>query len=248
MVLDPFNPMDFPGAALDWGVDHYVVRLDRPYKFLSSALIGEGFIESRWVISQQVSADASLTDPEPCLREAARVQGIPRKARFVGLLTAVSHRDLQVYTVEESGVAVATLVTAGVDHGSSPLEKHVSSHGEPAEQPEEAVSPVGTINIVTLVDANLTPGALVRASTIITEAKTLALVQAGLKTRQGHPTSGTPTDVTVVGHTGRGCSFKYAGSATLVGWLVGHAAYHCVKEGLAAYNRRKQRDQRSMTA
>ena len=240
--------MDFPGAALDWGVGHYVVGLERPHQFLSSAPVGEGFVEARWVISQQVPADATLVYPELCLRKAARLRGIPREECFVGLLTAVSHRDLQIYTVQESGVVVTTLVTAGVDHGSSPLEKHISSHGDLAERPVEAGSPAGTINIVTLVDADLTPGALVRASTIITEAKTLALAQGGLKTRQGHQTTGTPTDVTVVGHTGRGNHFKYAGSATLVGWLVGHAAHHCVKQGVAAYNKRKQRQQRSLTA
>ena len=220
---------------------------ERPYQFLSSAPVGEGLIEARWVFSRQVSADAALLDPELFLREAAVLRGIPQGECFVGVLTAVSHRDLQIYSVEESGVTVTTLATVGVDHGSSPLEKQVSSYGEPAQGPVEPISRPGTINIVTLVDANLTPGALVRASTVATEAKTLALMEAGLKTRQGHPTTGTATDVTVVGHSGRGNHFKYAGSATVVGWLVGHAAHHCVKEGLAAYNKRKLLQQRQLT-
>ena len=241
MVLDSLNRMNLPGAALDWGVEHYLVSLERPYQILSSAPVGEGLVETRWIISQQVSADAALLEPESCLREAGRLWGIPQGESFVGLLTAVSHRDLQIYTLEESGVTVTTLVTAGVDHGSSPLEKQVSSHGEPIQQGLGPVSRPGTINIVTLVDADLTPGALVRASTVATEAKTLALVEAGLKTRRGHVTTGTPTDVTVVGHSGRGNHYQYAGSATVVGWLVGRAAHHCVKEGLAAYNKRKLR-------
>ena len=240
MVLDSLDQFDFPGAVLDWGVEHYLVALERPVQFLSSAPVGEGLVEARWVISQQVSADAALSDPQLCLKNAATLRSIPEEESFVGLLTAVSHRDLQIYSVEESGVTVTVLVTAGVDHGSSPLEKQVSSNGEPAQQTIGSNSRPGTINIVTLVDADLTPGALVRASTVATEAKTLALAEAGLKTRQGHTTTGTPTDVTVVGHSGRGNHFKYAGSATLVGWLVGRAAHHCVRKGLAAYNRRKQ--------
>ena len=239
MILDALNRMNFPGAVLDWGAGHYLVALERPFQFLSSAPVGEGLVEARWVISQQVSADAALLDPQLCLEEAARLRGIPEGDSFVGLLTAVSHRDLQIYSVEESGVTVTALVTAGVDHGSSPLEKQVSCHGEAAQQPGGSNSRPGTINIVTLVDADLTPGALVRASTVATEAKTLALAEAGLKSRHGHPTTGTPTDVTVVGHSGRGNHFKYAGSATLVGWLVGYAAHRCVREGLAAYNKRK---------
>jgi adenosylcobinamide amidohydrolase len=90
------------------------------------------------------------------------------------------------------------------------------------------------------VDADLTPGALVRASTMAAEAKTLAMVEAGLKTREGYVATGTATDVTVVGHSGRGRRFKYAGSATLVGWMVGQTAYHTVRQGLAAYDERKR--------
>ena len=90
----------------------------------------------------------------------------------------------------------------------------------------------GTINVVTLIDADLTPGAMVRASTIATEAKTLALVEAGVKTREGYIATGTSTDVTVVGQTGRGRHFDYAGSPTLVGWLVGHTVYHAVAQAM----------------
>ena len=240
-----FEPLDFPGAALDWGREHYLLRLERPHQFLSSALLGEGFVETRWVYSQQVKADAPLPEPEVCLLEGATARGVPQEEPFtqepfIGLLTAVSHQDLQVKTMREAGVIVTAQATAGVDRGSSPLERQGASYGEPVPQPSPVPqsSIIGTINIVTLVDADLTPGALVRASTLATEAKTLALVEAGVRTRQGHLATGTSTDVTVVGHSGRGKRFKYAGSATLVGWLVGQAAYHCVTHGLAAYNKR----------
>jgi len=66
----------------------------------------------------------------------------------------------------------------------------------------------------------------------------LALVEFGLKTSEGHLVTGTPTDTTVVGHSGRGKGFKYAGSATLVGWLVAQAAHISVRDGLAAFAKR----------
>jgi len=210
-------------------------------EFLSSAPLGEGFVQACCIFSQQVEPDAALPDPGLRLREIASIWGIPQDEALIGLLTAVSHKDLQVLTVAECGVTVTTLATVGVDHGSSPLEKRISSYGEATEQSERPMVRAGTINLVTLVDADLAPGALVRASTIATEAKTLALSEAGLKTRQGHITTGTPTDVTVLGHSGRGPRFQYAGSATSVGWLVGHTSYYCVKQGLAAYNWRKRR-------
>ena len=242
MHQDPFKTMDFPGADLSWGAKHYVVRLEREFTFLSSAPLGQGYVEACWIISQQVGADADLPHPETCLLESAGKHGIPTGQVFIGLLTAVSHRDLQVRTVGESGVTVTTLATVGVDHGSSPLEKRVSAFGSGVAPAMTPPLPPGTINIVTLIDADLSLGALVRASTVATEAKTLALIEAGQRTRQGYVATGTPTDVTVVGHSRQGAHFEYAGSATLVGALVAHTAYHCVKEGLAAYNLRRQRD------
>lgn len=114
---------------------------------------------------------------------------------------------------------------------SSPRQKHISSYGSLTPQP-------GTVNILALVDADLAAGALVRASTIATEAKTLALAEAGVKTNQGYLATGTATDVTAVGHTGRGSHFQYAGSATLLGWLVGDAVYHAISRGMEFFKRR----------
>jgi adenosylcobinamide amidohydrolase len=81
---------------------------------------------------------------------------------------------------------------------------------------------------------------MVRASTLATEAKTLALVEAGLHTREGYISTGTATDATVLGHTRRGRRFEYAGMATLVGWLLGHATYEAVKQGLEAFQSRRR--------
>ena len=240
--------LDFPGATLQRGDSYYLVRLEDPAQLLSSAPLGEGLVAADWILSGQVSPQACLPDPESYLRGLAAQLGVPDRPDgngLVGLLTAVDHRDLQVTSLAESGVTVTSLATVGVDHGSSPRDKDVGSHGEPATAEAEPViqhgtiSP-GTINLVILVDANLSTGALVRASTLATEAKTLALVEAGLRTRQGHIATGTATDATVVGHSGRGSHFKYAGSATLVGWLVGQVVYQSVSRGLAAYNSRKQ--------
>ena len=235
--------MDFPGATLQRGDDYYLVRLEHPSQFLSSAPLGEGLVRAGWILSGQVSPQACLPDPESYLRGLAAQLGFPDRPDgigVVGLLTAVAHRDLQVSSLAESGVTVTTLATVGVDHGSSPRDKDVGSHGAPATPEAEPLIQPGTINLVTLVDAYLSNGALVRASTLATEAKTLAMVEAGLRTRQGNIATGTATDATVVGHSGRGRHFEYAGSATLVGWLIGQSVYRSVTQGLAAYNSRKQ--------
>ena len=243
MDTTPPKKLDFPGATLQRGDTYYLVRLEHPAKFLSSAPLGEGLVRACWILSGQVSPQACLPDPGAYLRRLAAQLGVPDRPDgigVVGLLTAVAHRDLQVASLAESGVTVTSLATVGVDHGSSPRDKDVGSHGEAATPEAEPLIRPGTINLVILVDADLSGGALVRASTLATEAKTLAMLEAGLRTRQGHVATGTATDATVVGHSGRGRQFKYAGSATLVGWLVGQAVYRSVTRGLAAYNSQKQ--------
>ena len=232
MELSRFKPLDFPGAGLDWGRDYYILHLDGALQFLSSAPLGEGFVDARWVVSYKVDINFNQPDPEAYLREQASRLGVPGGESFIGLLTAVSHRELRICTRSESGVTVTTLATVGTGNSSSPHQKDIGSFGDSQGAADVPVYEPGTINIVTLIDADLTPGAMVRASTIATEAKTLALVEAGVKTREGYIATGTSTDVTVVGQTGRGRHFDYAGSPTLVGWLVGHTVYHAVAQGM----------------
>ena len=235
------HPLGIRGASLCRGGHHYVLRMDDLYSFLSSAPLGEGFLDSRWVLSLEVTPDADISLPQEYLLARAESFGLPSDEPFIGLLTAVRHWDLQVCVRSEGAVTVATLATAGVSNASSPRQRDVDPAGDP--QPPNGASPTpGTINLVTLVDADLSPGALVRASTMATEAKALALAEAGVVTRNGSAATGTSTDVTVVGHSGQGVHFDYAGSPTLVGWLVAATAHEAVGRGIAAYIKRKQAD------
>ena len=233
------QPLGIRGASLRRGGHHYVLRLDEPYSFLSSAPLGEGFLDSRWVLSLEVTPDADISLPQEYLLERAESFGVPSDEPLIGLLTAVRHWDLQVCVRSENGVTVATLATAGVSNASSPKQRDVGLADAALTGATVAATP-GTINLVTLVDAELSPGALVRASTMATEAKTLALAEAGVVTRNGSAATGTSTDVTVVGHSGKGVRFDYAGSATLVGWLVAATAHEAVSQGITAYIKRKQ--------
>jgi adenosylcobinamide amidohydrolase len=238
--MSRFHTLGFPGADLDRGSDYYLLRLKHPMQFLSSAPLGEGFLEVQWVLSQQVDISDPLPTPLELLRWWGQRRGIPPGQDFVGLLTAVEHEDIQVVTCTENGATVTTLATVGAVHGSSPRQDQLLDFDVPAEGSDPSMPTAGTINTVSLVDAYLSPGAMVRASTLATEAKTLALVEAGLHTREGYISTGTATDATVLGHTRRGRRFEYAGMATLVGWLLGHATYEAVKQGLEAFQSRRR--------
>ena len=217
-----FQPLGVRGASLWRGECHYALRLDMPYTFLSSAALGEGLLDCQWLLSLEVGRGDDVSHPVEYLRSRAGSFGIPLEEPLIGLLTAVPHMDIQVASRSEDGVTALSLATVGTSNASGPGQRDVSLSKDAP----------GTINQVTLIDADLTPGALVRASTMITEAKTLALMEAGISTRNGSAATGTSTDVIVVGHSGRGVHFDYAGSATLAGWLVAETAYEAVSRGI----------------
>jgi len=79
----------------------------------------------------------------------------------------------------------------------------------------------GTINVILVIDAALSPAAMVNAVISATEAKTMMLAEWHVLTPEGEPASGTSTDAVVVACTGRGAGHDYAGPATAVGWLIG---------------------------
>jgi len=96
-----------------------------------------------------------------------------------------------------------------------------------------AVFQPGTINIILLVDANLTPAALVNAVMIATEAKTATLRDENIRTADGLYATGTSSDAICVACTGRGDATNYAGAATLVGWLIARAVRQTLVSALS---------------
>jgi len=87
----------------------------------------------------------------------------------------------------------------------------------------------GTINMIFLIDAHLTPAAMVNAVITATEAKTDMLLQRGGQTSEGYRATGISTDAIVVACTSRGKPLPYAGPAVEAGWLVGQYVW----EGLS---------------
>lgn len=97
----------------------------------------------------------------------------------------------------------------------------------------------GTINIIVLVDGHLSRSAMVNAVITATEAKALAVQQAGLCLPDGRPATGTTTDALVIACTGRGPLLPYAGAATVLGSMIGGAVYRAVEQGIDRYRAAK---------
>ncbi len=192
------------------------VSSDGPLTALSSAVVGAELAHTRHIINMRVKGNYMGRTPSNDLATLARELGIAEP--FVGLLTAAALKRVQVNVQREQQATVVSIVTIGLSH---PVAAGVT----PAFRMEP-----GTINTILIVDAVLTPAARVNALITATEAKTLALVEAGIRAPHGGPASGTSTDATVIATTDRGARFEYAGPITPVGALIGQGVRQAIQD------------------
>jgi iron complex transport system ATP-binding protein len=218
----PFRPLPvrFPDTTLAVSNDRMLLRSGRPLRFIASTAVGGGIGTARAVLSLRVERNFNCGNPAALLRREAAAQGLDR--RFIGFLTAL---DLERAALLESDEPrLLALVTAGTSNAATP-----------GRSPIARLQP-GTINIAVLVDARLAPSALVAAVKVVTEAKTLALLEAGVRTPEGAVATGTSTDAVAIGHTGRGRRVEYAGPVTELGHALGALVTRSVRISLAGGN------------
>ena len=158
-------------------LDTLVWRLPEPMSALSSASVGGGLSSIGWVVNAQVARDYARMDLEEHAAELAAEHGL-RGAGATLLTAARVHRWT---SASEPGVRAD--VTVGVNNPTWAAD--ADGAWTPWRRP-------GTINIVARFDAVLSVAAMVGAVITITEAKTQALVEAGV------PGTGTATDTVVV--------------------------------------------------
>jgi adenosylcobinamide hydrolase len=147
----------------------------------------------------------------------ASSQGISEA--FVGQMTAVSLQKARAITLCAEPLTVAVVLTAGLSNATIPGLSAPATLGS------------GTINMILLIDACLTPAAMVHAVITATEVKTQVMAR-GVRTLEGYAATGTSTDAIAVASTGRGTPLAYAGPVTLVGWLIGRCVRTALEEAL----------------
>ncbi len=210
--------LKFPGVTASLTSEALVLCSERPLRTLSSAVVGGGFGNARCIVNRHV--DKNYDDPHPAddLLAFARERAIGEP--FVGLMTAVYIDRARAVTLQDGGLTVAAVVTAGLSNPTFP-----------GLSPPVSLRP-GTINLILLIDADLMVAAMVNAVITATETKSHLLLQRDVRTPEGYPATGTSTDAIVVACTGRGAPLAYAGPATPVGWLIGRSVRHALGEAL----------------
>jgi adenosylcobinamide hydrolase len=204
-----------------------VIWSKTPLKILSSALLNGGLVEANGIINVQVPEgsgsdmnDMHWSGPDAFLKKAVQGLQLPND-KVVGLMTAAQMKNIVASTEMYDGVTLTVFVTAGATVAVTA--------GEPAASKSNQLQKIGTINIIILVDGNLTEGSMVEVVKTVTEAKTVAIRELDIRSRfSGDLATGTLTDSVAVGCTGKGEPIQYAGTFTIIGELIGK----CVREGV----------------
>jgi adenosylcobinamide amidohydrolase len=220
VVNQDFMNIPIHGISISQTPEVIHVRSESPLNVLSSAIVGGGFRRASHILNAFVDKDYNSTNPKADLRALARRSGV--ECPFVGLLTAVYLRKARLAFFEEDDLSVGALITAGVGNATS----------AGITQPYRPQT--GTINIILLLDANLTRGAMLNAFITATEAKTAVIQSRNIRTPDRDLATGTSTDTITIAATGKGKPQAYAGSVTVLGWLIARAVRQALSESLDA--------------
>lgn len=218
-----------PGLALDLTPPHLWLRSEAPLRLLSSAPGGDGVAVGRHIISLYVDKTYRSDEPERDLAALAARLGIPPGEAWVGLMTGVALDKAAVAICEHDGLVVGAVVTVGLGNVSAAGRDPTGGWFAPSPPP-------GTINTIVIVGAPLTAAGAVNAAMTATEAKALALIDRGIRTRDGELASGTSSDAIVIAAPAMPPApappLRYAGTATTLGWLIGRAVREAIESRL----------------
>jgi iron complex transport system ATP-binding protein len=206
------------GVAITVDREGVVVRADEPLTVLSSAVVGGGFGMVRVIMNVHVSRSFRCEDSETVLAEYARRRGLDPP--WVGLLTAAWTEKAELASETCGSLTAVAIATVGLSNVVG------AGRGLPV-----AWAP-STINTIVVVDAAPEPAALVNLVATMTEVKTLALAEAGVRAADGGPASGTSTDAVVVAATGRGPGARFGGPLSEVGALAARVAKRSLEAGI----------------
>lgn len=145
----------------------------------------------------------------------------------VGMMTSARMTSFRSECRSARGVEIIVLVTAGISNARRA--------GDPAEYRtfDKAEIKPGTINIIILTTAVLSPAALVETVIVVTEAKTAALQDLDIISPvTGMAATGTGTDAIAVVSGYTSPEICYCGKHTLFGEMLGSATMDAVCSSL----------------
>jgi iron complex transport system ATP-binding protein len=195
---------------------------------VSSALVGGGLGRARAIVNLHVPKNwqppprGATSGWEAALADLAARRALP--SPYVGLCTSAWTEHAEVVFEEADDMRVLSLVSVGLGNPIAAGRSRATGAQVPS-----------TINTIVVVDALVSPAALVNLVITVTEVKTAVLREAGVRCPDGHPASGTSTDAVVIAATGRGRACEFGGPISDLGGLVAHATQRALDNGVRAW-------------
>lgn len=222
------------GVYLEQTADHIHVRFDRPSPVISSAVLNGGAVNADHILNLSVrdqvkNGSEVWQPPEATLAEYCRNCGW--SGTVVGLMTAASIDSFRLVQTTEQGVEIFVLVTAGLSNARRA--------GDYAEHREIGIPhhQTGTINIICMTTAVLTPAAMLEAVITATEAKAAALQNLGTKSLvSGSPATGTGTDAIAVVCGHGSTKVQYCGKHVIFGEILAKLVIEAVTSSIKVSN------------
>ncbi|MEY4983729.1 MAG: hypothetical protein RIR62_1995 [Pseudomonadota bacterium] len=196
------------------------VDLGQPMQVLSWALNCPGFTQARHVLWREVR-DADLPegfDARVWLEGELAARGM---GGAVGFLTSRDVRRFVQAGAQVGGVRADCVATVGLSNAERVGHRIDRSRGS-----------WGTINIALATDVALSQAGLIEALSIAAQARTAAIIDAGIELPTGRAT-GTGTDCLAVAAPAG--AVDHAGLHTAVGEALGAAVYRATLDGARAW-------------
>lgn len=202
-----------------------VLSAEGPHACVSHAPFGGAFCAARTVAIHETRNDELTLDVDPIALLATRMAAVD--ARGVGMWTSrrvASAVVIATQAADEPGLHAVALVTAGLSN---------------AVRVGDMPGPLagwGTINLACRVSVPLSPVALIEALAIAVEARTAAVIEAGVRSRRSDGVAtGTGTDcAAVMAPEGRDATL-YAGKHTAIGHVIGDAVFRAAEAAIAQW-------------
>ena len=150
--------------------------------------------------------------------------------KTAGLLTSACMDNYAISVKKYEELKVTTVVTAGADKNAVKAGDKASFY----EYNNKYLTHFGTINIITIIDANLEDGSLVTAAITATEAKTSVLQDLKIESQYSSGiATGTGTDgICLISNKNSTNHLENAGKHSKLGELIAKSVYEATKEAL----------------
>ena len=209
------------GITVTVDADAVVVRASAPLTVVSSAPVGGGVSPARTIVNLHVAKDFVHRELGALIHDFTQARGLP--APWVGFLTAARTERAEVAVERVDDVVALAVVTVGLSRPISVVRA------------VPATAPVGTINSVVVLDADLDDAALVNVLATVSEVKAVLLGAASVRCDDGAPATGTATDAIAVAATARGSRYAFGGPSTVPGAAAARAAHRALDRGIARW-------------